>query len=39
LLREGKTPCLFAKSPAALAMYLKLGFVCTGTYATWRPEE
>lgn len=39
LLREGRMPCLFAKSPAALAMYLRLGFACTGTYATWRRPE
>ena len=36
LLREGKMPCLFAKSPAALALYNRLGFVKTGAYTTWR---
>ena len=36
LLREGRMPCLFAKSPEALALYQRLGFVKTGAYATWR---
>ncbi len=38
LLSEGRQPCLFCKSQAALAMYGKLGFVETGTYVTCRRE-
>lgn len=36
LLREGRMPCLFAKSPAVMALYRRLGFVETGRYLTWR---
>lgn len=39
LLGEGRIPCLFAKSPGALAMYEKLGFVKTGDYVTLRRPE
>lgn len=39
LLGEGRIPCLFAKSPGALAMYEKLGFVKTGVYTTLRRPE
>ncbi len=39
LLGEGRIPCLFAKSPGALAMYDKLGFVRTGEYVTLRRPE
>jgi len=38
LLSEGRQPCLFCKSPAALVLYLKLGFSETGTYVTCRRE-
>lgn len=34
LLSEGRLPCLFCKSPAAFALYRKLGFVEIGEYAT-----